>query len=174
MYNSTIIKKKKICVSCKKEQFIFSRGRCKFCTQKEDYKPIAKVSEKGREGGKQDSGELQRWFEERRKEMGGKCLHCGGKSSKGTSQYKCSVAHILPKRLFKSVATHPLNWIELCFWNSSCHTNYDNYTLDITELNCFDLVIERFLAIYPEIDKKERKYIPDALLQYVKNETDSI
>lgn len=118
---------------------------------------------------------LDRWFQDRRKDMQGRCLHCGGLSCKdSTEYYKFSIAHILPKRLFKSVATHPLNWIELCFWNNSCHTNFDQCTLDITELNCFDTVIERFVAIYPDIALKERKYIPDVLLQYVKNETDSL
>jgi hypothetical protein len=130
--------------------------------------------------------ELQRWFDERRKEFTGKCKHCGGRSFIEAVQregeddvafsgrkknhdryYKHCIAHILPKKLFKSVATHPLNWIELCFWNNSCHTNFDNFALDITELNCFDEVIEKFIAIYPDIDKKERRLIPEALRQYV-------
>jgi hypothetical protein len=115
--------------------------------------------------------ELKRWFEDRRKEMGGKCQHCGSKSCRDSNQYfKFSIAHILPKRLFKSVATHPMNWIELCFWNNSCHTNLDNNTLDIMDLNCFDLVIQRFVAMYPSIDVKERKYIPEVLLQYLEVE----
>lgn len=118
-------------------------------------------------------GELDRWFQARRNEMEGRCLHCNEVTTKHQDQwYKSSIAHILPKRLFRSVATHPLNWIELCFWKNNCHANYDNHIIDITELNCYDLVIERFIAIYPAIDPKERKYIPDALLQYVKNETD--
>lgn len=117
--------------------------------------------------------EIGRWFDERRKEMTGICMHCGGKSTKDNNDYWLfSIAHILPKRLFKSVATHPLNWIELCYFSPSCHANFDNYTIDITELNCYDTVIERFIAMYPDIDPKERKYIPDILLQYVKNETD--
>jgi hypothetical protein len=117
--------------------------------------------------------EMDRWFEARREEMQGFCLHCGGRSCKDNDKYfKFSIAHLLPKNLFKSVKAHPLNWIELCFWDKSCHTNYDNKTLDIVELNCFDQVIERFIAIYPDIATKERKYIPDVLLQYVKNETD--
>jgi len=117
------------------------------------------------------SADLKRWFEERRKEMTGRCLHCQGKSCKDSDEYfKFSIAHILPKRLFKSVATHHLNWIELCFWGNSCHTNLDNNALDLTDLNCFDTVIQRFVAMYPSIDKSERKYIPDALLQYVEVE----
>lgn len=123
---------------------------------------------KGMEEVIKGSTELDRWFEERRTEMTGICKHCGGISCKGNDKYfKFSIAHILPKRIFKSVATHPQNWIELCFWSPSCHTNFDNYTLDIIQLNCFDEVIEKFVAMYPDIDKKERKYIPDALLQYI-------
>lgn len=143
-------------------------------------KPIAKKSAKKLKQEAEEKvikkaggAELDRWFQDRRKEMTGRCWHCGGVSCKKSNDYyKFSIGHLLPKRLFKSVATHPLNWIELCFWEQSCHTNFDNNILDITELNCFDTVVERFIAIYPSIDPKERKYIPDALLQYVKNETD--
>jgi hypothetical protein len=138
-------------------------------------KPIAKKSAKKIGQEKEEKAqrvgggsELDRWFKERRKEMTGLCAHCGDKSCKDSDQYyKFSIAHILPKNLFKSVKTHPQNWIELCFWNKSHHTNFDNKTLDIMELNCFDAVIKRFVAMYPDIAPKESKYIPDVLLQYV-------
>lgn len=117
------------------------------------------------------NAELTRWFIDRRAEMKGFCLHCGGKSCKNSDQYfKFSIAHILPKNIFKSVKTHPLNWIELCFWPPSCHTNFDNKALDIMDLNCFDTVIKRFVAMYSDIAAKERKYIPDVLLQYLEVE----
>jgi hypothetical protein len=38
------------------------------------------------------------------------------------------------------------------------------------DLNCFDTVIKRFVAMYPAIDANERRYIPDVLLQYVEVE----
>lgn len=115
--------------------------------------------------------DLKRWFSDRRADLTGVCAHCGAKSCKDSDKYyKFSIAHILPKNLFKSVATHPINFIELCFWGNSCHTNFDNKTLDIMDLNCFDAVISRFVAMYPSIDPKERKYIPDILLQYVEVE----
>lgn len=156
------------------------KEQAKLPKQPKPRKPIAKVSSKKKEQQKEEKAirvsggnEMDRWFKDRRKQMGGGCLHCGGASCRNSDKYyKFSIAHILPKRLFKSVATHPLNWIELCFWNKSCHTNFDNNTLDITELNCYDLVIERFVAMYPDIAHKERKYIPDVLLQYIKNEMD--
>jgi hypothetical protein len=133
----------------------------------------AKESEDIEKGKELTAGgaDLKRWFEDRRKELTGICAHCGGRSCKDSDQYwKFSIAHILPKNLFISVRTHPLNYIELCFFNSSCHTNFDNKTLDIMDLNCFDTVISRFVAMYPAIDKKERKYIPDVLLQYIEVE----
>lgn len=113
---------------------------------------------------------LDEWFLERRKEMTGKCLHCGGRSCKHDDMYfKHSIAHLMPKNLFDSIKTHPLNWIELCFWEKNCHGNMDAKILDIIDLNCFDLVIERFVIIYPAIAPAERKYIPDVLLQYAKD-----
>lgn len=153
--------KQKICVSCGHPRYIFSRKRCKPCAMREDAKPLKSREEAG-------GAELDRWFLDRRKEMTGKCAHCGDKTTKDSDKYyKSAVAHILPKALFPSVATHPLNYIELCFWNKSCHTNFDNHTLDITDLNCFDEVIEKFIAMYPSIAPKERRRIPQALMNYI-------
>src|SRR5688572_6665827 len=71
---------------------------------------------------KTDAADLERWFQARDKEAIGFCLHCGGKTCKGNPKYyKFSIAHLLPKRFFKSVKTHPLNWLELCYFGSSCH-----------------------------------------------------
>jgi len=140
---------------------------------KKSVKKLKQEAEEKTVANKGGGSELDRWFQSRRKEMTGICAHCGEKSSKQQDQwYRASIAHLLPKRLFKSIATHPLNWVELCFWEKNCHANFDNNTLDIIEMNCYDLMIERFIAMYPDIDPKEHKYIPDALLQYVKNETD--
>lgn len=112
--------------------------------------------------------ELDRWFNERRAQLTGQCSHCGGKTTKDSDQYfKHSIAHLLPKRLFKSIATHPENFLELCFWNNSCHQNFDNHTLDFMDLNCFDEAVRKFVAMYPDIAANEKKCIPDILLQYV-------
>lgn len=116
------------------------------------------------------TGELQRWFETRHKEMKGVCQHCQGRTEKGRNTYKNSIAHILPKRFFKSIATHPLNWIELCFYGKSCHTNFDQMSLDIIELNCFDEVIKKFVAMYPDIAEHEKRRIPKVLLNYIEVE----
>lgn len=116
-------------------------------------------------------GELQRWFNERRREMTGFCHHCNSASCKNDDNYfKFSIGHILPKALFPSVKTHPKNFIELCFWNNSCHSQLDNNMLDLIDMNCFDEIVTKFVAIYPDIDKKERKRIPEILMQYIEVE----
>ena len=115
-----------------------------------------------------NSKELEIWFEERHNQMTGTCKHCAGRTEKGKSSFKCSIAHILPKALFPSVKSHPLNWIELCFYGNSCHTNFDNYMIEVEELKCFPEVIEKFIQIFPNIEEKEKRRIPEILLKFVK------
>jgi len=76
---------------------------------------------------------LDQWFDERHKEMTGVCVNCKHPTittdpvnPKEPKYWKYSVAHILPKSLFDSIATHPLNFVELCYFENSCHTNFDN------------------------------------------------
>lgn len=117
------------------------------------------------------SNELWRWFEKQRERMTGKCAHCGGKTQKHDPKtFYYSIAHLLPKSLFKSIATHDENWLELCYYGNSCHANYDNHMIDITDLNCFDLVIEKIVKLYPHIAKEERRRIPAILRQYIETE----
>jgi hypothetical protein len=113
--------------------------------------------------------ELQRWFLDRRKEMKGFCQHCGGKTEKDTDNFRCSIAHILEKSTVKSVATHPSNWLELCFYGNSCHTNLDNKMLDIMDLNCFDDVIEKVTVMYPSIAQSELRRVPLILRNYIED-----
>lgn len=117
--------------------------------------------------------EQWKWFLERRKEMKGVCAHCGQPSCKNDeNKFHFSICHILPKAYFPSVATHPDNWIELCFWGkNSCHTNYDNKILDLMDMNCFDQIITKFVKIYPSIAKEEKRRIPAVLMQYLDTET---
>jgi len=114
---------------------------------------------------KHGSSVLEEWFESRHDEMTGICSHCGGKTEKDKSTYKCSVAHILPKVHFPSIATHPLNFVELCFYGNSCHTNFDNYYIEIDQLKCFEEIVAKFTIMYPFISDAEKRKIPDILLQ---------
>lgn len=115
--------------------------------------------------------ELNRWHDERRKEATGICVNCGGKTCKDSDDYfKFSNAHILPKAYFPSVKLHPLNNLELCYFGNGCHPQMDNKLLDLTEMACWDLIVTRFVAMYPSIAINERRRIPQSLLQYVETE----
>lgn len=119
-------------------------------------------------------GELGRWFLDRKSEMTGRCMHCNGDTmilnKDADSKFHYSVCHILPKNLFPSVATHPDNWIELCYYKNSCHAQLDNGILPTTQLNCFGVVIERLAKMYFSIAKDERRRIPPILLEYIKTD----
>ena len=159
---------------------VIKRGReyyCIYCakTQKaKQYMETAKAKIAAQTKGSapksedKDKGALWEWFKLKRTEMKGKCAHCGEKSEKHNDKYfHYSIAHILPKAYFPSVATHVDNWLELCHFGNSCHTNMDNKMLDLMDLNCFDEVVEKFINIYPSIARAERKRIPEVLLQYL-------
>lgn len=182
--NSTIIRKKKQ-LSCGCFDYAFSKNRCKLHATIEDTKKRAEkyaAQPTVRKAGWFDLNEavnivvgngdskLQRWFEDRHKEMKGVCKNCGGKTQKGQANYKNSVAHILPKAYFPSIATHPDNFIELCFYGESCHTNMDNKTLDLIDMNCFDEIVEKVCRMYPSIAPEERRRIPAILREYIKTE----
>lgn len=118
-----------------------------------------------------DSDILWAWFTETRKLLTGKCKHCGGKTTKDDDdKFHYSIAHLLPKSYFPSIATHPENFIELCTFGENCHGNYDNKTLDLIDMHCFDEIVTKFVKIYPSIDKSERRRIPQLLLNYIETE----
>lgn len=155
---------------------VIKRGKyyyCLTCARKESVKKQvdkAKHKEKSTTRSVSSNAELNRWFEQRHKEMKGRCSHCGGKTQKNQPNYKCSIAHILPKAYFKSVATHESNWIELCFYGKSCHSNLDSGMIDLIELNCWDEVVTKFVKMYPDIAPEEKRRIPEVLLQYIEAE----
>lgn len=110
-------------------------------------KPIAKVSKKRKlENEKikttEVNSEIDRWFIERRKEMTGYCCECGKKSFKEHDKhYKWSLAHIIKKSIFKSVATHPSNFIELCWLH---HQEFDSSYENAQKMNCWSIAKQKF------------------------------
>jgi hypothetical protein len=116
---------------------------------------------------------LDRWFEDRRKEMTGKCALCGGKTEKDNDEtYRRSIHHLFDKRptMFPSVATHPDNFLEVCFWGNSCHSNIHNGTISwqlLHDSEEWGSILEKFIKIYPFIRQEERKNIPEIFLAYI-------
>ena len=111
------------------------------------------------------------WYLERRKEMTGKCSHCGEKSCKDNDKYfHYSIAHILEKSTVPSVATNVNNWVELCHFGNGCHSMMDRKLLSLINMNCFDEIVNKLVKMYPSIAPQERRRIPSVLLEYIKTE----
>lgn len=116
--------------------------------------------------------EMDLFFQSQRKSMTGRCLFCNGDTmKKDDEKFHFSLAHLLPKAIFKSVATHPAITIELCFYGESCHTNFDNgmITWEFIKDSAEWLVIrEKLLEVLPQVSQEERKHkLYDKLIKLV-------
>jgi len=103
--------------------------------------------------------EKQKWFGARRKEMKGFCAcGCGERSSKNDDvNYRSSICHIFPQRIFPSVQFHPMNWVERRFWIGGCHSNMDNKSMDLwPNFEDWDDIVEKFHALAPILTDEER------------------
>lgn len=140
---------------------------------KSEKKKMQEVIE--REGG--SDAALDRWFEDGRKAMTGICLFCGGKTEKhNDATYRNSEAHLFPKRknMFPSIATHPENMVELCFFGNSCHTNFDNNIIAFEDIKyqhpeVWKEIIRKVVILYPVMTKQEKNKVPEILLNEIKN-----
>lgn len=101
------------------------------------------------------------------------CENCGAYANWITSPayktlWKSSMAHILPKKIFRSIETNELN-ILVMFPSYSgvcdCHTNYDSSWHKASSMRVWPKVVERFKMLYPLISQEERKHIPEVLLR---------
>ena len=114
---------------------------------------------------------MEQWFKARRKELTGRCDFCGGKTEKQNNEtFRFSIAHLFAKRpsMFPSIATHPANYLELCYYGNSCHANFDNGMISwqlLKDSKEWSLIIGKFKEIYPFISENERKNIPELLLK---------
>jgi len=157
---------------CAPEEVIEKVGNKKKVAERNKNKRLALGRELQKAQNAVSGAELNRWFENRRKEMVGYCDNCGMPSCKDSDEfYRFSIAHILPKAYFPSIKTNESNWIELCFWGEkSCHTNMDNQMIDLINMSCWDTIVIRFVNMYPSIAENEKKRIPRILLQYFDTE----
>jgi len=112
------------------------------------------------EDGRPVEERLDEWFVERRKEMVGTCqCGCGRKSSKNEDgNYRSSICHIFPKnpKAFPSVMCHPLNWVELNFWDG-CHTTFDTMGVGRwPSTACWDDIKAKVIAMDPYLTPEEK------------------
>lgn len=144
----------------------------RFYTIPKQSKKKAAEIKAAKEAGSDDA--LDVWFEERRKEMTGRCCLCSGKSEKhNDNTYRRSIHHLFDKRptMFPSVATHPDNWLELCHFGNSCHDNIHNLTITMELLHDsaeWPMIVEKFKKVYPFIAESETKNVHELLLKELK------
>lgn len=140
--------------------------------EKKVYK-IPKVSKKkaaeklATNGGEQT--ELQKWYAKIMKKEDAVCWETGEKINKNDKLgWHGSIAHVLPKAVFPSVATHPLNYLILSMWNGS-HANYDSSWAKARTMKVWDLAMDRIVMMEPDLTEEERRKLPDFALEYINN-----
>lgn len=146
---------------------------------KKSEKRIAKEKEQKEAG---TDIEMDLWFIARRREMKNRCLFCGAKTERDNDDtHRRSIAHLLPKRPlakggFPSVRATEHNWIELCHYGNSCHTNFDNGMITwefLKDSKEWDIISEKLLLVLPQVAEEERKNkLYDKLIRLVYGEKD--
>lgn len=119
-----ITRKKKPCKSCGKDSFIFSHGRCRYCTSKDSLK---KKSEKNAEQYSKD----ELFYNEIWHTRTHKCFNCGEglripadtPKNKITFIIRWFVHHLLPKSTHKRYRHISENVILLC---RNCHAKAES------------------------------------------------
>lgn len=112
--------------------------------------------------GSSESYQRKIWFEEQIKLIPAKCENCKGKIiTTAAWPPSAAVAHIVPKKHFKSVQFHELNrW----FGCIICHTNYDQKGWDqAVKMAVWPIVVKRFQKFMDLIEDKELKHLPTVL-----------
>lgn len=134
------------------------RDKKKYSIPKVSKKRAEKIKEQKANG---SDSEMDLFFKSMRPKMKNKCLFCGEPTMKHDDEkFHFSLAHLLPKSIFKSVSMHPSIIIELCFYNNSCHTNFDNGVITwefIKDSKEWEVIKEKLLEVLPLVAEEERK-----------------
>lgn len=104
------------------------------------------------------------WYISKKYQMTGFCTEEGCKKStnKGNDVYfKWSICHIVPKKLVPSVATHPDNFIELCWQH---HSEFDSTFDKSKSMKCFAEAKRKFKLFEHLIPDSEKRKINPYLL----------
>jgi len=142
-------------------------------------KPLKKVSDKRAKedadkkalGGDGDKIKLalEIWFKNIQLEHfgvhGGMCMECGEWIPLNYARH--ATAHLLPKNLFKSVATHPLNYLILGA-GCGCHQKTDRVDKFVT-MKVWPEAAQRIKEMIPLLPFDELKYLSGQLMTALEN-----
>lgn len=134
---------------------------CTICKNTIDKKttsrtPLKRFKPKTKEKRKAERVGLPKFFDDAIEELKRNpvCVNCGCKINANYNPH-WNIAHILPKSKYKSVMTHPENFIILCSSKDQengidCHTRFDNNIMDIPSMPCFPMAKEKFEKFKPD------------------------
>lgn len=115
--------------------------------------------------------QLDTWFGQRMRERPRVCTEPGcvvvlpGLGCGTTWLIKATVAHVVPKRNFWSVALHPLNRVFLC---KGHHDRYDSSWDAAQQMGVWPQAVENFQQFMHLIHDKELRHLPPALRELTK------
>ncbi len=140
-------------------------------------KPLAKKSakkiaeekaEKASRGGEET--ELQKWYKKIMDEEPGKCWETGERIDKSdTFGWHGSIAHVLPKNDYPSVATHPQNYMILKMWGGT-HGQYDSSFENASKMKIWPYAVKIINILYPLLTQEEKRKLPEVVLQEINPE----
>jgi hypothetical protein len=139
-----------------KQQALIPKPKKIYTLKKVSDKKAAKIKAQKELG---SDNEIDLFFEKMRKRLTGTCqCGCGTKTQKDDDTfYRNCICHIFPKRIFKSIATHELNWVERAFW-SGCHSQMDDTSIKRWKNYAdWDDIVEKFHLLVPLLTDEERK-----------------
>jgi hypothetical protein len=117
-----------------------------------------------------DDTELQKWYAKIMQHETPVCWETGQKIDiRDKMGWQGSIAHCLPKGLFPSVATHPMNYMILKMWGGT-HGQYDSSWENASKMKVWKYACEIFNVLYPLLTKEEKAKLPDIILQEIKPE----
>lgn len=149
---------------CKSHYWIFRANQKKFAKNGEDNQILQKI-------GFQTLTEYYNFHISRAEnDLFWICENC--KTTIYTAGFKSKLscqAHILPKKLFPSVKTHPENHMLLggLFSDCGCHNIYDNSWLKASKMSVFTLAIKKFNTFKMYLSEKEISILPEPFIPYL-------
>jgi hypothetical protein len=139
---------KKICKECNTKQYIFSKGRCKYCASK-SYKKPKRVSEKQKSAKKTQSNRRSKYFDYHIEH----CTHCEESGVAIPYPSRLNVCHLVDKGRHPSVEDNLDNCVYL---TGDLHTEFDNLLFK----HRFEEITEKFKNSHEIIWKKFKKVLP--------------
>lgn len=139
---------------------------------KKSVKKIAaeKAEKENRGEGGTEKSDLVKWYETIMNSEEGKCWETGERIDKRDKMgWHGSIAHVLPKDLFPSTATHPMNYMILKMWGGT-HGQYDSSWENASKMKVWPYACRIFNILYPLLTREEKSKLPDIIIQEIKPE----